>query len=161
MRSRLAAACVMLYGLLCLGVVWVSPLNGFEWMLTDPVLATDSPNFCTLPQDDRLATALFPLAFVLPLVVLGILAWVLRRARWICALATITLGLWFCRFVVFYPECPELAQSSLSTVLRPSALAWTGEVAGRAEEALMAADLEKIAVPRTIVWAAARQTKEQ
>ena len=59
---------------------------------SDPFLATESPGFCTPPQDDRLATALFPWAFMLPLVVLGILAWVFRRARWICVVATITLA---------------------------------------------------------------------
>lgn len=103
---KLWFALVLLYGLACLGFIWHAPLNSYEWMLDG---ATEPMDLCNLPMDDRAVTALTPWLFMWPLVLLGLAARVWRPSPWcrpwMTSLALAAVGLWLCRFVVFYPDC--------------------------------------------------------
>ena len=112
MRAKLLFVVGLLYSLLCLAVVCTAPRNSYEWMLTDPALAQAPRSFCELPLDDRWVTALFPLAFVAPLALLGTWALIQRSSAWskpwMLAAAVIALACWLLRFVVFFPRCPAV-----------------------------------------------------
>ncbi|AFK62753.1 hypothetical protein TKWG_13135 [Advenella kashmirensis WT001] len=97
---------IALYSILSALVIVSMPINKFEWMLEDPLLADEKLTFCTLPVDDG-GTPFISILYILPLLVAGLI--IFAKKRQIHPTLWIAFGLsiiWFLRFVLLYPSCP-------------------------------------------------------
>lgn len=108
MRTRLLKLGIGIYALIAVLIVLTAPRNSYEWMLSDPALSAEPLSFCSLPLDDREATALFPLVFTVPLLALAV--WMLRRHHtMLTAFALVPFACWLLRFVILFPICASHA----------------------------------------------------
>lgn len=97
---------IALYSILSALVIVSMPINKFEWMLEDPLLADEKLTFCTLPVDDG-GTPFISLLYILPLLLAGLI--IFAKKRQLHPTLWIALGLsiiWFLRFVLLPPLCP-------------------------------------------------------
>lgn len=97
---------IALYSIFSALVIVSMPINKFEWMLDDPLLADEKLTFCTLPVDDG-GTPFISILYILPLLFAGLL--IFAKKGQIHPTLWIALGLsiiWFIRFVLLYPSCP-------------------------------------------------------
>ncbi len=107
---RVVLFVLAVYAVGCALLIWILPLNGYEWMLDDPTLKNEHLRFCTLPIDNDtfLGSALGAIA--LPLLLLAAsIALSIRHRKAHCTLwiSLALLLIWALRFFVLTPSCPE------------------------------------------------------
>ena len=97
---------IALYSILSALIIVSMPINKFEWMLQDPLLADEKLTFCTLPADDD-GTPFISMLYILPLLLTGLFIFAkTRRAHptlWIAFGLSIIGSI---RFVIMYSSCP-------------------------------------------------------
>ena len=96
-----------LYAIFCVAMMFIMPMNEYEWMLEDAKARAEGLTFCGLPLDDGVDARIIALIVLLPLVIAGCaLSVKKRRVHYSAWLALLVLLIWGWRFFVHYPLCP-------------------------------------------------------
>ncbi len=98
---------ISVYALFCIVMMFILPMNDYEWMLDDPLLREEGLTFCGLPLDDDIDARFFTLVVIAPLVIAGgALSLRARRMHYAGWLAVAVLLVWAWQFLIHYPLCP-------------------------------------------------------
>jgi hypothetical protein len=104
--KKLGTLGTCLYAFLCVTMMFMLPMNEYEWMLDDPKARADGLTFCGLPLDDDIDARIITFIALLPLIVAGgALSVRKRRIHYSASIALAVLLVWGWRFFVHYPLC--------------------------------------------------------
>lgn len=107
LKTRCLIVGLSVYAVFCAAMMFVLPMNAYEWMLDDPLLRDDELTFCGLPLDDGIDVRFLTFIVLLPLFVAGgALSVRARRMHYAGWLALAVLVVWVWRFLIHYPLCP-------------------------------------------------------
>ncbi len=104
--SALAILVFLFSGLMLFSI----PYSRYEWMLRYPPYQDLQLTFCTLPLDNDLDARFTSFIYMLPmfLVTLLFFAWK-RKLHFTFWLSLALLVIWFVRFIILFPYCPDRA----------------------------------------------------
>ncbi len=104
--KKLLAIVTFIYASSCAAMMFMMPMNEYEWMLGDPKARADGLTFCWLPLDDGIDARGLTFVAMLPLFFMGgVLSVRTRRIHYAAWLALTVLALWGWRFFIHYPLC--------------------------------------------------------
>lgn len=105
-------AVLLAYALACVGLMFMLPMNKFEWMLEEPEALAAGLTFCGLPVDHNGDARIFSWLLLFPLWGVAVMqarrggaGHNVRRGRHALWIAAAVSAVWLWRYFVHYPLC--------------------------------------------------------